>query len=322
MQRKPLMNAEVMSSGPVAVIDIGSNSIKVLVARREPDGDITALKVQSLDARISAGISRSAPSLTEAGMSAGVEAIRRLLAATVEFKPVETILVGTSAVRDASNGREFCERVRATTGHTVSVLTGDEEAKFIGEGLAVDPALRDLRDYYVFDLGGGSLECLAFRDRTLVQTASLPLGCVRLMEKFVVDPKVPFSAASAQQVKSHTRDVLAQSTFEFALPRDAVVVGTGGTITTVRAIFAAREAKSLDETDSRVTLSDLRKLLEVLAEMPLERRKQISGLPRARADVFPVALATLIAVAELGGFPAYHHSTYNLRYGIAADRLR
>ncbi len=310
-----------MSSGPVAVIDIGSNSIKALVAVRSAEGRITALKVLSHDARISAGISNRTPSLSEPGIERGVEAIRALLNSTAEFKPAEIILVATSAVRDAVNGAEFCARVRAGTGHEIRILTGDEEASYIGRGLTADPALRDLQDFYVFDLGGGSLECLAFHRRNIEHAASLRLGCVRLTEKFVPDASAALPAAAAEQVMAHTREVLASSSFKFTLPKHAVAVGTGGTVTTVRAIFGARVALPFEATDPVVTVSDLRKLLDVLSEMPLSRRKQVSGLPRARADVFPVALATLIAVAEAGGFDAYHHSVYNLRYGIATERL-
>ena len=310
-----------MFSGPVAVIDIGSNSIKVLVAVRGAEGNITPLKVLAEDARISAGISKSTPILSEAGMERGVEAIRALLSASAEFNPAEIILVATSAVRDAANGAEFCARVRTATGHDIRILTGDEEANYIGRGLTADPALRELHDFHVFDLGGGSLECLAFRGRNIEQAVSLRLGCVRLTEKFVPDSSAPFSAAAAQQVAAHTRELLGSSAFKFALPSDAIAVGTGGTITTVRAIFGARVAIPFDATDPVVTVPDLRKLLDVVGEMPLDRRKQVSGLPRARADVFPVALATLIAVAEAGGFNAYHHSVYNLRYGIASEQL-
>jgi exopolyphosphatase/guanosine-5'-triphosphate,3'-diphosphate pyrophosphatase len=255
-------------------------------------------------------------------MERGVEAIRELLSSIAEFKPAETILVATSAVRDAANGAEFGERVRTATGCSIRILTGEEEANYVGRGLTADPALRELQNFYVFDLGGGSLECLAFRGRNIEQAVSLRLGCVRLTEKFVADPSAPFSPEVTQQVMAHTRDVLGSSMFKVTLPHDAVAVGTGGTITTVRAIFGAREAMPFDATDPVVTVSDLRKLLDVLGEMPLARRKQISGLPRARADVFPVALATLIAIAEVGGFSAYHHSVYNLRYGIAAERLK
>jgi exopolyphosphatase / guanosine-5'-triphosphate,3'-diphosphate pyrophosphatase len=305
----------------VAVIDIGSNSIKVLVATRDVTGEITPLKVQSIDARISAGISKHAPSLSAEGMARGLEAIRELLSTAAEFNPSKIALVATSAVRDASNEREFCEHVRTATGHSIRILTGDEEANLIGRGLTTDPTLRELRDFYVFDLGGGSLECLAFRNREIEQAASLRLGCVRLTEKFVPDPSVPLSHAATQNVIAHTREVLALSDFKFALPASAIAVGSGGTLTTVRAIFGAREAKPYEATEPIVPVADLRKLLDTLGEMPLARRKQISGLPRARADVFPVALATLIAIADAGNFGAYHHSIYNLRYGLAAELL-
>jgi exopolyphosphatase/guanosine-5'-triphosphate,3'-diphosphate pyrophosphatase len=311
-----------MPSAPVAVIDIGSNSIKALIAARDEAGNLQALKTESIDARISAGISQLVPSLTEDGMERGLDAVRLLLNTVAEFQPVNTVLVATSAVRDASNGSVFCARVRHDTGHSIRILSGDEEANLIGHGLTADPALRGLHDFYVFDLGGGSLECLAFRDRTIHDAASLRLGCVRLTEKFVADLSAPLPQAILQQVDDYTREVLcAPDGFAFSLPSNSVAVGTGGTLTTVRAILGAREMKGFLETDPIISVADLRQLLGVLAEMPLARRQQISGLPRARADVFPVALATLIAVAGVGGLEAYHHSTYNLRWGIAAQLL-
>ena len=121
-----------MSSASVAVIDIGSNSIKVLVATRATDGSIVPLKVRTIDARISAGISKSEPRLTEEGMSRGVEAIVTLLTDAAAFSPSKIVLVATSAVRDARNGAEFRARVRAATGHDIRILTGDEEANLIG----------------------------------------------------------------------------------------------------------------------------------------------------------------------------------------------
>ena len=171
----------------VAIIDIGSNSIKLLVATRSAGGHVTALTHRTIDARISAGISRAAPRLSEDGMSRGVEAVHTLLADAAPFAPAHFVLVATSAVRDAHNGADFIARVRALTGHTIRILTGDQEANLIGRGLTCDPALTTLRDFYVFDLGGGSLECLAFRDRQIAQAVSLQLGCVRLTDKFVAE---------------------------------------------------------------------------------------------------------------------------------------
>jgi exopolyphosphatase/guanosine-5'-triphosphate,3'-diphosphate pyrophosphatase len=311
----------VLPSPAVAVIDIGSNSIKVLVAARAADGSIASLKYRTIDARISAGLSHVNPRLGEEGITRGLDAIKALLADIEPFSPRQTLLVATSAVRDAQNGGEFRDRVRAATGHQIRILSGDEEANLIGRGLTCDPALSALRDFYVFDLGGGSLECLAFRERRIQQVASLPLGCVRLTEKFVPDSAGPFTADSRDAIVQHTREVIARSGFAFSLPASTEAVGTGGTLTSVRTVLAARQGASLEQTSTRIAVTDLREMLAWLGALSLAERKQIAGLPPARADVFPAALATVIALADLGNVTAFRNSLYNLRFGLAAEAL-
>ena len=318
----PCLSVSIVAKAPsVAVIDIGSNSIIVLVASRAPNGDLTTLTTRTIDARISEGISKTDPRLSKGGMTRGLEAIRALLAEAASFSPARTVLVATSAVRDAKNGAEFRQRVRAVTDHDIRILSGDEEAKFIGRGLTCDPALAGLRDFYVFDLGGGSLECLAFQDRQIAQAVSLQLGCVRLTEKFVRDTEAPFAAAETNAISAHTRASLEDAAISFSLPRGAVVVGTGGTVSTVRAILAARGGQTFEQSDSLVTVASLRELLADVGCLSLTERKKIPGLPPPRADVFPTALATLIAVAEIGRLAAFRNSLYNLRYGLAAEAL-
>ena len=310
-----------MPSPSVAVIDIGSNTIKLLVATRGRNGGLQTLTSETIDARISAGLGRAVPRLSEEGMTRGLAAVRELLAVAAAFAPAQTVLVATSAVRDAANGTEFRERVRAATGHPLRILSGDEEANYIGRGLTSDPALAHLRDFYVFDLGGGSLECLAFRKRCVTQALSLPLGCVRLTERFAADAAAPFSAEAHAAVANHARRALRESSFRFDLAsQDAVF--TGGSMTTARAIDGLTEGKPLSETAPIVTVATLERILDRVAALPLaERRQQIAGLPAARADVFPAALTTMIAVAEVAGVRAFHHSFYNLRYGLAAELL-
>lgn len=310
-----------MSNGPVAVIDIGSNTIKLLVALRATDGSLLPLETRSLDARISAGISADRPRLSPQGMASGLAAVEELVQAAQPYAPRLTVIVATSAVRDAANGAEFRERIRVSTGHAVRVLSGGEEAALIGRGLTTDPALRDRSDFYVFDLGGGSLECLAIRTRRLQQAASLPLGCVRLTERFVADPHAPFGRDSEAAIANYTRRVLETSGFEFALDGSPLAVGTGGTMATARAIIGARDGKSFDQTDPVVPVARLRELLSWLGALPVAERRRVPGLPPARADVFPAALTTLIAVAEAGRISAYHNSLYNLRYGVADEAL-
>lgn len=309
----------MVNSPPVAVIDIGSNSIKVLVAARAADGGLDVLKHESLDARISAGISAATPRLSEEGMTRGLAAIQELLTLAAPYSPARTLLVATSAVRDAANGSEFRARVRTATGHEIRILTGREEANGIGRGLTADPALAALRDFYVFDLGGGSLECLEFHNREIQQELSLQLGCVRLTEKFVRDTSAPFSTESRALIMAHVAATLDSSGFRLGATRCAI--GTGGTVATIRKILGARRGIEAEQTESIVTLAEIRALLDFLAALPLAERQGVAGLPATRADVFPTALATIIAVAEAGGFTEFHHSFYNLRYGLAAELL-
>lgn len=305
----------------VAVIDIGSNSIKLLVAQRTSEGTLTARLSKTLDARISAGISKSQPRLTEEGMARGLAAVQELLVDAAAFVPAKTILVGTSAVRDATNGAVFRQRIFDTTGYGVRLLGGEEEANLIGRGLICDPALAGLRNFHLFDLGGGSLECLTFYERTIKQALSLQLGCVRLTERCVSDPNNTFTEESLLRVRELVREHLAKSGFAFDLSSPFVAVGTGGTLTTARVILAAREGKKLEDTSSTISVTQLRELLELVGSVDLETRRRIPGVPAGRADVMPAALATFIALAEFGGIQSFINSLYNLRWGVADEAI-
>lgn len=304
----------------VAVIDIGSNSIKVLVAARAPGGELTALKTKTLDARISAGISRAAPELSEEGMRRGLAAIRELLDDAGRLAPDQVVLVATSAVRDAANGAEFRKRVKAATGREIRILSGQEEANLIGRGLTCDPALVALRDFYVFDLGGGSLECLSFKNREITQAASLRLGCVRLTERFIKDTALPLEKPEITALAVHVRDELKRSGFHFAIAAPAAVF-TGGSMSTIRAIKGARHGLSLEQTPALIGRDTMGALLDELAPLTLEERKHIPGLPPARADVFSAALVTMLTVADYAHLDRFHHSLHNLRWGLAAEAL-
>lgn len=308
-------------SAPVAVVDIGSNSIKVLVARRAADGRVEQLKNKTLDCRISAGISAATPRLAEDGMQRGLDAIRELLALAAPHEPARIQLVATSAVRDAANGDDFRSRVLAATGHPVRILSGDEEANLIGLGLTCDPALAHLRDFHVFDLGGGSLECLTFRDRRITQAISLRLGCVRMTEKFFADPAAPLDHDRCLGLALFVKQELRRAGFRCDLPAPAEVVFTGGTVTTIRVVKGARHGVELADTPATVPVATVHALLDELAPLNLDERKAVPGMPASRADVFPAALVTVLAVAEVAGAGHFHHSLHNLRWGVAAELL-
>lgn len=302
-----------------AVIDIGSNSIKGLVATPGPGSGLVAVAHQTEDARISRGISQAEPRLTEEGMQRGLEAVATLLATIREHSPDSLDIVATSAVRDARNGADFATRVAELAGQPLRILGGLEEAELIGRGMRCDPALAGATDFYVFDLGGGSLECLQFIAAKLHQAVSLPLGCVRLCERFVSDPAQPLPTPEARAIRQHV-DTILRERFDFSA-RTLPAVFAGGTMTTIRAMLAESVGVEIDDIPARIDLATVEAALDRLAAMTLAERETVPGLSSRRADVMPTALVTIVALAEVGGFSAFQHSLYNLRWGVAATAL-
>lgn len=304
----------------VAVIDIGSNSIKMLVAQRGADGKPIEVLSRAIEARISRGISAERPRLEEKAIESVIRVVASLAAEARALGVENPTAVATSAVRDASNGPDFREQLKAKTGIELRILSGLDEAALIGRGLSTDPALAAVSDFDIFDLGGGSLECLALRGRTVESAVSLPLGCVRLTERFVADPARPLSDASAKAICAHVRAALLASGFPFPVPGRVRVVGTGGTLATVRAM-AGEGGAPLAPESATLPVALLERILGRVGPLALEDRKKIEGLSPARADVFPAALVTVLTLAEVGRFDRFQYSLRNLRWGLAAQAL-
>ena len=304
----------------VAVVDIGSNSIKVLVATRDHRNQVVALYEKAMEVSISSGINADKPMLQKENMVAGLKAIQALIASTKAFYPHQTQLVATSEVRDAINGSEFCILVKENTGHTVRILTGAEEANGIGRGLLCDPALATLKDFTLFDLGGGSLECLTFRNRQIEQAISLPLGCVRLTEKFLPDAHTPISEHTRNTITAYTLRALQDAGLGRQIS-GSHTIATGGSVISIRSINAAQLGASIAGTSSQVSRKELHELFGTFIGHTLSVGINNPGLSKTRSDVFPAAIATLLGVTEYAAVDVFHHSFYNLRYGMAAAAL-
>ena len=168
------------ATDPLGVIDIGSNSGRLTVLRLEPSGHLGVVG----DARRSLRLVRdlgTGPVLREKTMLQALEAVRCFQAVALGAGATRCLAVATSAVREALNGRELIDRILDETGLSVEVLDGPREAAmaFLGgvHGLPVEHGI-------VADLGGGSLQLAQFRDRHLVRSWSLPLGCAPLERSF------------------------------------------------------------------------------------------------------------------------------------------
>lgn len=303
----------------VAVIDIGSNTIKILVAQSGTPP--VALHEETLDVRIGVGISKDHPSLTEEAIHAGAHAVAELLERAKKYKPTRTRIVATSAVRDARNRSLFAQAIKVATGLPLEILSGQEEAATLANALMCDPFLQICPDFCSIDLGGGSLEFLHYKNQKLVDSISLNIGSVRMTEAFVANPQLPLPEATLINISNKVSEIITSSPFNINDCYNAQLVGTGGAMSVTRAILAKQKGIEYTQHPQTLKITEIQKVLEDLASKPLTQRKKVPGLPPKRADIFPTALIILLTVAKLCNAGNFYHCPYNLRYGLAKELL-
>jgi exopolyphosphatase/guanosine-5'-triphosphate,3'-diphosphate pyrophosphatase len=304
----------------VAAVDLGTNSIRLLVARfaLNHGGQVDAsaepqeLARDMVITRIGSGVDGTGR-LAPAALRRTIEVLTRYCRRAHALRAERIHLCATSAVRDASNRDELAEAVERLTGEPMEVLAGEEEAKlsFVGATRGLDaPA-----PYLVVDIGGGSTEFVLGRDEPQA-ALSTRIGSVRLTERFVsTDPPSFDDLDTVGRAVDH---VLVQ--VEDRIPvHDAVsMVSVAGTATTVQAI-----ALGLPEYDpqaihrSVLHRDDAERVFRLLADMTTEERRRIPVMPAGREDVIPAGAAILVRVMRRWGFAETLVSETDILDGIA-----
>ena len=306
----------------VAVIDVGSNSIKLLVARAgAKSNSLETLFSETIETRISGGISSKLPSLDKDAIAAGTATIVELHSLAQKYQPDHTVIIATSAVRDATNGDELVQAVETVTGKQIHILSGTEEANYIGQGISCDPAIKGTTSFIQTDIGGGSLELIRIEAGQIQQAISLQLGAVRLTERFVKNADAPLTLKIETSIRRYVSEQLMASDFDFS-PAELPLIGTGGAYTVSRAMLVAETDSDIEHSSPYLLRSTLKQLKNKLAALPLQERLSIPHLPAARADIMPTALITIDALLEVANRYRLIHSFYNLRYGVAANMLK
>ena len=210
--------------------------------------------------------------------------------------------------------------VSERTGLEMRVLTGTQEATYIGKGLRSDPQIRSLHRFVQMDLGGGSLELIRFEHDHIAQAISLQLGAVRLSERFIQDREAALPSATQAVIREHVHASITASGFNFG-PDAGPLIATGGAVVVTRAILAAQAGRSIEAHPSHISRHAIQQLAADLSILPLHERMATPHLPAARADILPTALVTIDTVLQLAQLDGLTHSFYNLRYGLASEAL-
>jgi exopolyphosphatase / guanosine-5'-triphosphate,3'-diphosphate pyrophosphatase len=301
----------------VAVIDLGSNSWRLVVYTFDPDGRWWKLTDELYESvRIGAGLAATGR-LSEEAIARGLETLvvfeRFCLASGIG--PEQAHVIATSAIREASNRTEFLTRAHAATGLRVEVLSEEDEARF-GYVAAINTST--LTDGAVLELGGGSLQLIAVTARRATALQSYRLGAVVLSEQ-LLQGRGPAKKKELQRVRDHVARTLAGAR---ALERrGARLVAIGGAVRNLAA--AAQRAAGQDDVGVQgfvITRSALSELVQTLAELPVAERGSLPGIKPERGDIILAAALTIETVFELGGFDGIEATEAGLREGVFLAR--
>ena len=300
----------------VAIVDIGSNSTRLLIA------DVEGRTIAELDRRST--VTRLAEGLDATG-ELGEEPQRRVYSTLDEYAAaieeqdcdVRTVVM-TAAVRDAANGAAFAETVEHRYGLGGRTLSGDEEARLSFLGATAGRDAEDPAERLVVDIGGGSTELVIGRGEDVEFNVSTPIGVVRFTERHITtDPPAPDELqALAQDVRPRLSEAVPAERRE----RVDAAIAVAGTATSCAAIDLELMPYDPDRVEGHtLDLGVLEEMLARLAAMPLAERRRLPGLHPDRAPTIVAGVIILTEVLRAFGLGGVEVSERDILWGVALE---
>ena len=308
------MKSDSSSSKKVASIDIGTNTILLLIAEVD-QGRIKPLFEMETVVRLGERIHENGILLKEA-MSRGLQTLSQYLERCRAMEVQEIFAVGTSALREARNSQDFLKLVEGKLDLSIEVISGEEEAQLSFLAVARDLEETD-KTFLVVDVGGGSTEFILGKGDQIRQWMSLPLGSVRFTEQFLKSDPVREEEWQAMEREIRKRMINLPHTEE---PLSMVAVG--GTATTLASVEQGLEEFFVERIHRFVLKKEaLKTQLLLYRAKTIQERKKLPGLPMARADVILAGAAILYLSMEAVKCSSVLISSHGVRYGVIYKRL-
>jgi len=304
------------SGDVVAVIDIGSNSARVMVFERDRSSHLRLRAGSRASLRLVHDVDTRGE-LSDATMARTTEALRDFQAIATGAGAKRIFAVATAAMRDATNGPLFVQRLQRELGIRIEIIGGLAEARYGFAG-----ALRGLSvsNGVLFDLGGGSLQISRFARRRLAEGLSLPFGALRLSEKFLKSD--PPTRKQLRRLREHVWRHLAKARVARLSPGDRLV-GTGGTLRNLAKIDRQMRRYPIGWLHGyELSVDRLEKIVDRLAETKEKRRDDVPGLSAERADSIVGGAVAIQTLAEFVRAKQILVSGQGVREGLVLGRLK
>lgn len=306
-----------------AIIDLGTNTFHLLIAKKQPDQPYKTLFQESRPAKIGqAGINQGL--ITEEGIDRALTVLTYFRQKLDDFGvlPEQVIATGTSAIRVARNQAAFIERVHQTTGIRIQVISGDQEADYIYRGVRAAGALSE-KTALIMDIGGGSVEFILGNKSRIFWKQSFEIGGQRLLERFMPgDRSVPISATSLSRLHDFFREQLVPLANGIHQYEPNVLVGSSGSFDTLVDMWHMHEQGHLpgpEQTAFSLPVSEFYRAYELLISRNHTERMQIPGMIELRVDMIVVAIALIDYILKTYSLTQIVTSTYSLKEGVLSS---
>jgi exopolyphosphatase / guanosine-5'-triphosphate,3'-diphosphate pyrophosphatase len=293
----------------IAVIDLGSNSARIVVFRSSPGGVLEVMADEHVALRILRGLDKHG-SLRDKTIESTLRLLRDFRRIADGAGASRILAFGTAALREAENKDELLARAKKESGIRLQIMEGDEEGRagFLGAvyGLPVENGI-------IFDIGGGSVQLSRFRNRKLQRTVSLPLGALRLSDRFLTTD--PPSASEVTKLRNHARRLLLGSKVG-KVAEGAQLIGTGGTVRNLAKVAAKHwnypilRLHGYDLTSAR-----LRELRAMFLARDSASRASLPGLNSSRADSIVAGGIVTECILEMCDAKDFLVAGYGMREG-------
>jgi exopolyphosphatase/guanosine-5'-triphosphate,3'-diphosphate pyrophosphatase len=298
----------------VAVVDIGTNSTRLLIADVSADGAVTDVHRESIVTRLGEGVDATGR-LGDAPMERVFDVLQRYREAIDEHSVTKTTAVLTSAVRDAANGADFTAQVRERYGLDARTIDGDEEAALTFSG-ATSERPKDGCEVVVIDIGGGSTEFVVGRDGEVAFHVSTQAGVVRQTERHLHDD--PPAPEQLHELAAEVQAIVAGAVPADLRERVEIGIAVAGTATQCASIELALEPYDPSRVHGHtLELAICEMLLSRLAQMSDDERREVVGLHPDRAPTIVAGIAMLVEILRAFGLDRVEVSEHDILRGAA-----
>lgn len=297
-----------------AVIDIGSNTINLLIGTVSENGNLSIVHDEKIHAKLAKGGLVNGK-MTDEALERGYKAIEHYasVCAKNEVSPEQTKVYATATIRNTSNGDEFTNQLKSLFNLDTNIISGEEEALFIFKGVLGGFPIAD-ENVMVMDIGGGSVEFIIGNKNNVLFAMSFPIGVSKMLDKF--KPSDPVTLADIGKMKSYFTDTLAELFNAISEHKPQHLIGSSGSFDTLRSILEENYGLKADgETWTSLPGYNLDKLFNLIIESSSKDRAKIPGMDPMRIDYMPVAAILIATVLNESQITSVNQCAYALKEG-------